>query len=118
MLDDHLVEFSALVPSARKMRFNRLRHFYKDAVSGFLPEQIIHKKKHGFGLPFGVWMSSHKGLQELAHDNLSSFRQRGIMNGDFLDELLTLHDSSHAGYYGEMVWLLVMLELWLSERGL
>jgi asparagine synthase (glutamine-hydrolysing) len=118
MLDDHLVEFSALVPSARKMRFNRLRHFYKDAVSGFLPEQIIHKKKHGFGLPFGVWMSSHKGLQELAHDNLSSFRQRGIMNGDFLDELLTLHDSSHAGYYGEMVWLLVMLELWLNERGL
>jgi len=118
MLDDHLVEFSALVPSTRKMRFNRLRDFYKGAVSGFLPEQIIHKKKHGFGLPFGVWMSSHKGLQELAHDNLASFRQRGIMHGDFLDELLTLHDSSHAGYYGEMVWLLVMLELWLSGRNL
>ena len=99
------------------MRFNRLRDFYKRSVSDFLPEKIINKSKHGFGLPFGVWMSSHAGLQQLGQDNLARFREREIMNPDFLDELLSLHNQSHAGYYGELIWLLVMLELWLDQHG-
>lgn len=117
MLDDLVVEFSTQVSSFRKMRFNRLRDFYKKAVRDFLPEQIINKSKHGFGLPFGVWMSGHAGLQKLAHDNLARFRERDIMSAEFLDELLALHDQSHAGYYGELVWVLVMLELWLTQHG-
>ena len=116
MLDDLVVELSTRIPSSRKMRFNRLRDFYKRAVKDFLPESIINKSKHGFGLPFGVWMSTHSGLQKLAHDCLAQFRQREIMNADFLDELMRLHDQSHAGYYGELVWILVMLELWLQQH--
>lgn len=116
MLDDLVVEFSTEISSFTKMRYNRLRDFYKRAVRDFLPERIINKSKHGFGLPFGVWMSNHKGLQELAHDNLARFRQRRIINPAFIDELLTLHDQSHASYYGGLVWILVMLELWLNEH--
>lgn len=118
MLDDLVVEFSTQISSFTKMRYNRLRDFYKRAVRDFLPERIINKSKHGFGLPFGVWMSNHRGLQDLAHDNLARFRDRHIINPEFIDELLTLHDQSHASYYGGLVWILVMLELWMSERTL
>ena len=31
-----------------------LRWFYKRAMQDFLPDEIITKNKHGFGLPFGV----------------------------------------------------------------
>lgn len=117
MLDDLVVELSTSIPSFRKMRFNRLRHFYKRAVSNFLPEPIINKSKHGFGLPFGVWMSTHAGLQDLARDSLTRFRERKILKPEFVDELMQLHDKSHAGYYGEFVWVLVMLELWLDQHG-
>lgn len=118
MLDDQVVDFSLRIPSHQKMRFNRLRDYYKRSVTGFLPEQIINKSKHGFGLPFGVWMSNHAGLQALADGSLESFRDRDIVNSAFIDELLTLHGKSHAGYYGELVWVLVMLELWLNAHGL
>jgi len=117
MLDDLVVEFSTRIPSSKKMRFNRLRDFYKRAVADFLPATIINKSKHGFGLPFGVWMSSHAGLQDLATQNLGRFRERGILNTGFIDDVLQLHNQSHAGYYGELVWILVMLELWLTQHG-
>jgi len=117
MLDDLVVEFSTRIPSHQKMPFNKLRDFYKRAVSDFLPHEIIIKSKHGFGLPFGVWMSTHNGLQDLGRKNLSQFRERGIIKPSFVDELLALHDKSHAGYYGGFIWVLVMLELWLDQHG-
>ena len=117
MLDDRLVDFSTRVSSSRKMRRNKLRDFYKRAVKDFLPEQIIDKPKHGFGLPFGVWMSEHPGLQELAADNLSRMKRRRYIKPAFLDRLSKLHLDQHSGYYGEFIWVLMMLELWLTAQG-
>jgi asparagine synthase (glutamine-hydrolysing) len=117
MLDDRLVEFSTRVSSRRKMPANRLRDFYKRAVSDFLPREIITKPKHGFGLPFGVWMAEHPGLQQLAADNLSRLRRRSYVRPEFIDEILRLHRDQHAGYYGEFIWVLMMLELWLTAQG-
>ena len=117
MLDDRLVEFSTRVSSARKMPRNRLRDFYKRAVADFLPHQIIDKQKHGFGLPFGVWMAEHPGLQELAQDNLSRMRRRRYVRTEFIDEIIRRHREQHAGYYGEFIWVLMMLELWLTAQG-
>ena len=118
MLDDRLVEFSTRVSSTRKMRGNRLRDFYKRAVSGFLPDAIINKPKHGFGLPFGVWMAEHPGLQKLATENLERIARRDLINPRFIDELRHLHGNAHSGYYGEFVWVLMMLELWLTSQGI
>jgi asparagine synthase (glutamine-hydrolysing) len=118
MLDDRLVEFSTRVSSTRKMRGNRLRDFYKGAVSGLLPEQIINKPKHGFGLPFGVWLAEHPGLQELAAENLLRMKRRGYVRPEFVDEIVRLHREQHAGYYGEFIWVMTMLELWLTNHGM
>ena len=117
MLDDRLVEFSTRVSSYRKMPNNRLRDFFKRSVADFLPAEIINKQKHGFGLPFGVWMAEHPGLQELAADNLSRMQRRGYVKSEFVDEILRLHRDQHAGYYGEFIWVLMMLELWLTAHG-
>ena len=34
----------------------------------------------------------------------------------FLDRVLALHRDVHAAYYGELVWILMVLELWLEAR--
>jgi asparagine synthase (glutamine-hydrolysing) len=117
MLDDHLVEFSTRVSSDRKMKRNRLRDFYKRTFRDFLPADIIDKPKHGFGLPFGIWMAEHPGLQDLAGDNLARMRRRHYVRNEFIDEILRLHREHHAGYYGELIWVLTMLELWLTGQG-
>ncbi len=53
LLDDHLLDFSLKLPTAYKLKGLKLRWFFKEALRGFLPDAILTKKKHGFGLPFG-----------------------------------------------------------------
>ncbi|MFO8155712.1 MAG: asparagine synthase-related protein, partial [Thiohalospira sp.] len=77
---------------------------------------IIDKKKHGFGLPFGVWMHEHPPLQALAYDSLLRLKNRGFLQPAFIDRLIQLHRDAHASYYGELVWILMMLDLWLDAH--
>jgi len=112
-LDDDLVEFSTRVPPGMKIRLMRLRDFFKRAMTGYLPKSVLQKPKHGFGLPFGIWMKSYAPLRELAYDNLSDIGKR---DSAYLDKLVKSHQSAHAHYYGEFIWVLMMLELWLKNH--
>ena len=116
LLDQALLDFSLRLPAAYKLNGLKLRWFFKEALRGFLPDTIIAKKKQGFGLPFGVWANQHEGLKRLAVDSLRSFAGRGIVRPDFVDTLLGTHLPAHPGYYGEMVWILMMLEQWLQRH--
>ena len=116
LLSDDLVDFSLRLPPAWKLKGLTLRWFFKEALRGFLPDEIIAKKKHGFGLPFGVWACEHIALRGLATDALHALAGRGIVRPRFIDELLSSHLPAHPGYYGEMVWILMMLELWLQAH--
>jgi asparagine synthase (glutamine-hydrolysing) len=116
MLDDALLAFSQRLPDAYKLKGLKLRWFFKEALRGFLPDEILTKKKQGFGLPFGVWATQHAGLRALAEDSLRSLAGRDIVRPDFIDALLKTHLPAHPGYYGEMVWILMMLEQWLRGR--
>jgi asparagine synthase (glutamine-hydrolysing) len=116
MLDDALLDLSLTLPSDWKLRGQQLRWFFKEALRGFLPDEIIEKKKHGFGLPFGVWTLRHDGLRQLATGSLHALADRGVVRRDFVDPLLRERLAEHPGYYGEMVWILMMLEQWLQAK--
>lgn len=115
-LNDEMVAFSARLAPELKLRGTKLRYFFKEALRGTLPDEIITKQKHGFGLPFGVWLQNHKPLQALAADSLSDLKSRHIVRADFIDKLLGQHLDEHAGYHGTMVWVLMMLEQWFRQR--
>ncbi|MBA3507706.1 MAG: asparagine synthase [Betaproteobacteria bacterium] len=116
MLNEELVEFANRLPPAFKLKGLRLRHFFKAALRDFLPNAIIAKKKHGFGLPFGLWLAAHAGLQQLAFGSLESLRTRGIVRQSFFDDVLHARLKQHASFYGELVWTLMMLELWFQAH--
>ncbi len=115
-LDDEIVTYAAQLEPNLKLKGTKLRYFFKEALRGFLPNEIINKQKHGFGLPFGVWLQHHKPLQTLATDSLSDLKSRNIIHADFIDKLLKQHLGEHAGYHGTMVWVLMMLEQWYKQR--
>ena len=116
LLDDDLVAFSGRLSPAQKVQGLRLRHFFKESLKDFLPPETISKSKHGFGLPFGVWMKRDNALREVTIDSLRSFKTRGYLRPGYVDGLLRLHESSHAGYYGVMIWIVLMLERWLAAH--
>jgi len=116
MLDEDLIDLSIRVPSAAKISRGRLRAFFKDAVRGFLPEQILRKTKHGFGLPFGQWLKTHAPLQDLVHANLKSLSNRGMLDPTFIARIEREHQDGHASYYGYAIWDMVLLEQWLRKQ--
>ncbi|MBE0549177.1 MAG: asparagine synthase, partial [Rubrivivax sp.] len=116
LLDDRLLAFSLRLPTRYKLKGLKLRWFFKEALRGFLPDAIIAKKKHGFGLPFGVWANSNPALKSLARDSLGSLAARGVVREDFVNSLLTRRLAEYPGYYGEMVWILLILEQWLRAK--
>lgn len=116
LLDDAMVEFASRVPTGLKIKGQQLRYFFKHALRDFLPPEILTKSKHGFGLPFGLWMKSHGPLRDLAGDSLSNLRKRGYVTDQYIDQLLDQHSSQHATYFGVMIWVLMMLEQWLESH--
>jgi asparagine synthase (glutamine-hydrolysing) len=115
-LDDRLLEFSLRLPPDYKLKGLKLRWFFKEALRGFLPDAIITKKKHGFGLPFGVWVCADSALRNLVEDTLRSLNRRNIVEAVFLRSLLADLLPAHPAYYGELVWILMMLEQWLQQH--
>ena len=112
LLDDALVAFSARLRPKLKLKGTQLRYFFKAALSDFLPKEIIQKSKHGFGLPFGLWLQSYAPLRELANDSLNDLKAHQLIRPEFIDELKDVHLTAHASYYGTLIWVLMMLEQW------
>jgi asparagine synthase (glutamine-hydrolysing) len=116
MLDDDLHDLALQVPADLKVHGNALRYFYKRALRGFLPDEVLDKPKHGFGLPFGQWLKKSARLQGLVNTSLESFRERGLVQRDFADKLMAAHREGNASFYGGFLWVLVLLEQWLSKH--
>ncbi len=116
LLTKEILELSFKIPSAEKLQAKYLRKFYKQAMTGFLPDKILNKSKHGFGLPFGIWLNDYQPLKELAYDSINSLKKRPYFKTEFLDHAIKMHQSLHAAYYGELIWILMMLELWFQGK--
>ncbi|MBL8369724.1 MAG: asparagine synthase (glutamine-hydrolyzing), partial [Candidatus Accumulibacter sp.] len=56
LLDHQLVELAAAMPAAIKVRDGRLKHLLKASLADLLPDEILNRKKRGFGTPMGAWL--------------------------------------------------------------
>ena len=118
LLQDGMFEFAATVPSDMLLRGFELRSFFRRAMGDFLAPETLRKSKHGFGLPFGLWLREDPELRAFADASLEQIRQREILNLDYIDNIIREQRQGHATYFGVMIWILVMLEQWLQSRGL
>jgi asparagine synthase (glutamine-hydrolysing) len=116
MLDEKVTELALSVPPEELIRNFRLRHFFKEAVSGFLPAEIITKKKQGFGMPFANWLVEEPRFNRLADDALVAIESRNLLSSSYIrrmrDAVAGRGDRQSVG----AAWDVVVLELWLSEH--
>ncbi len=116
-LDDDLVNFSAGVPARVLLAGGELRRFYKNAFSGFLAPETITKSKQGFGLPTVEWMRGSPDMLEMVRDGIESFAARGYMRAAFCQHMIQNLIDGGSPYLSSSAWDVLMLELWLRERG-
>lgn len=110
-LDQELMEFVARLPASYKLKMFNKKYILKKAVHRLIPQEILSRKKMGFGLPIGRWF--RKQLKDLLCDALlshSSF-SRGYFKSDALRNIVKLHISGKKDFTFAL-WTLLILELW------
>lgn len=110
-LDHPLVEFAASLPPEMKMRGLTQKYILKKALSELLPQDILYRKKMGFGVPIARWIRGE--MKEMVRDALLSERsmKRGYFNRRYLETLVEDHmERRRDNCY--RIWTLLMLELW------
>lgn len=81
--DQELVDFPIGLPPEYKLNGLKLRRDFKEALRGFLPDEILVKKKRGFGRPFGMWARRRDGLNCFAADSLHTLAERDLVRPGF-----------------------------------
>ncbi len=110
-LDHTLVELAARIPSNLKLRGQTTKLILKQAAAGILPDDIIHRPKHGFGVPVGRWFRAD--LRDYARDILldPGTLARGYFREPAVRQLLNEHTSGQRNH-GQRIWTLLTFEWW------
>jgi len=111
LLDHEFVEFAASLEPADKLSGRSHKVGLKDAVRGWVPDEILDAPKRGFRLPIHDWLRGH--LRDYAQDVLldPAAIERGHFNRTYVERLLSEHARSQADH-SQGIWTLLMYELW------
>jgi asparagine synthase (glutamine-hydrolysing) len=73
LLDHPLVEFACALPPRLRLHAGRTKHLLKRALRGRVPDEVLARPKHGFGVPLEVWFG--KRLPGFFSDELADGRR-------------------------------------------
>ncbi len=118
LLDKDLVDFTCTIPPNLKVKPGKNRYIFKEAMRGFLPDEIISKSKHGMGLPIAKWLRDDKALNALLEENLFSETTQltKYVRPEYLRELRDKLYTEETSFYGDNLWVFLVLEMWLREH--
>jgi len=110
-LDHHLVDFVNSLPYEFKQKGFTTKYILKHAMKGKLPNEIIFRKKKGFGIPLARWLKNE--LKDLCEETLSEERTKeaGFFNYDFIKQLKEEHFSGRKDNRKKL-WTLMVFEFW------
>ena len=106
-LDHKFVELAMSIPSAMKMKGWESKHILKKAVEGIIPNELIYRKKQGFGAPVQDWFKGAMGTQM----KMSVLDM--VDNTDLFDKDYMHHHFEDAPETQD--WFLYNLSLWWKE---
>jgi asparagine synthase (glutamine-hydrolysing) len=110
-LDHELVEFTMDIPMVDKVRGNIPKRLLKAAVRGLIPDQIIDRKKMGFGAPMSQWLRGDFGRRVENAILSSRLLERGWFDREHIRQLCGEHRSGRRDN-SLYVWTLYNLTAW------
>jgi len=112
LLDHRVYELAARLPSSLKLARGTTKWLLRRlALKRGMPEDLVLRRKQGFGVPVGEWFRSEQRdwVTQLLLDERS--QSRGYFETAAVRRLLDDHIARRVDYAAEL-WTLAMLELW------
>jgi hypothetical protein len=97
-LDHQLVEFAIALPGNLKYRKGTGKYVLRQAVRGIVPEEILKRRKQGFGTPMVEWLRGPFGRQAREIVRASTLVQRGAIDRAPVLRLFDEHISGRSDW--------------------
>lgn len=107
-LDHKFVELAMSIPQSKKTEGGISKTVLKKAVRGVIPDEIIDRKKQGFGVPVYDWFWGRLGT-EMKKEVLNFSNQTGLLNTSYVGKMF--EDQG----YAFKLWYLFNLALWWKQ---
>ncbi|MCU0289283.1 MAG: asparagine synthase C-terminal domain-containing protein, partial [Acidobacteria bacterium] len=111
LLDTKIVEFAFSLPPELKVRGTVTKWFFKKAMAGILPDEIINRRKEGFSIPIKNWLRTE--LKDLMMEYLSQKRlnETGLFNSSYIRQMISEHINGECDH-SHRLWALINFNLW------
>ena len=106
-LDHKFVELALGIPAALKTKNGDLKYILKKAVRGLIPDEVIDRKKQGFGVPVYEWCFGALG------DRVKRELHEFCGQTDFIDRRAI--DRLIEQRQGPQLWYLLNLAMWWKQ---
>ncbi|MCP4146655.1 MAG: asparagine synthase (glutamine-hydrolyzing) [bacterium] len=115
LLDYKMVEFAFSLPSSYKVRGSTTKWFFKKAMEGILPDEIIYRRKEGFSIPIKNWLKTD--LKDLMLEYLSEKRikESGYFDYKYVEKLVAEHLKGKQNH-AHRLWSLILFNLWQEKH--
>jgi len=110
-LDTAVVSLASTLPYEYKIKGFRTKHLLKELMRGKLPDAIIDRKKHGFGVPMGAWLRGPLRLwaEDLISD--SALARSDVFTSKAVRALWSEHQAGVRDHRKKL-WNIIVFQLW------
>jgi asparagine synthase (glutamine-hydrolysing) len=111
LLNHRLVELGARIPADVRIANGEMKNVLKRALGGLLPDDILHRKKRGFGAPMGAWLKDEMAPLMRHFISRETVTRRGWLDWPEVEQTMTRHATQKADHTDHLIALL-NLEIW------
>jgi asparagine synthase (glutamine-hydrolysing) len=113
--DHQLIEYALSIPDNIKFP-HYPKQLMVEALEPLLPDEIVHRKKQGFVLPWEKWMRNE--LQSFCADQINDLANRNFIKRDALLKYWSRFLKHDPTVRWMELWQFVVLSYWLKKNGI
>jgi asparagine synthase (glutamine-hydrolysing) len=110
-LDNEIIDFARSLPRDYKQTLNHRKRVLKNVALRYLPADIVHRRKSGFGVPLVAWFAGAGPMGKLLDETLEAAELRELLDARRLRALRDEHRAGTADH-SELLWGVLNLGLW------
>ena len=114
LLDHQLVEWLSGLPPELKLRGATGKYVFKQALTPYLPQSLLHRKKMGFSVPLADWLRGPARDRLVRSMRSPVIADSTIFNQETIQRLLQQHFSGLRDHSAAL-WSLLMFESFLRQ---
>jgi len=116
LLDHELVAYLMALPDPYKMSRGVPKRLLVESLGDLLPDEVVHRPKRGFTLPFEPWMRGE--LRAFCEERLASDRisAQGLLKPEAVQRSWQSFLDGGRDVSWSRLWILVVLSEWLDSN--